>query len=107
MIRINLNTQQLINNLTGENKAWVEETEHYQETRFGNTDVFSVTIGEWSSYQFGVNLKVMIELGESFITFFFDYKGEIVDTNGNGQGSRYQPYLEKVAQELWSKFQDL
>ena len=41
-----LNTKQLIEQLTGPNKAWVTRTENTQREKYGNEDVFGVIINK-------------------------------------------------------------
>ena len=53
-----LNTKQIIEQLTGSNKAWVTRTENTQRKKYGNEDVFGVIINK-------NNDTITITLGES------------------------------------------
>ena len=108
-MHVKLNTQQLINSLTGKNKQYIEENAREQEIKYGNVDVFEAevfdsTFGVYTNPETGEQeypITVNISFGENWIEFYFDRNGNIKDTSGNGQGSRHQPYLENVAKELW------
>ena len=93
MPRIRLNTKQLINTLTGKYKNFVENIEKEQEEKYGNYDVFEVTIDE---------LAIEIQFGESWETFYFREDGTIRDTNGTYQGGRYETWFKLIAVELFN-----
>lgn len=96
------NTKDLINTLSGKNKAFVTRVAKHQEERYGNVDIFSASIEK--NYQTNEIDKVSISFGENWIEFYFDYKGRIYDTYGNGQGHKYHKSLESCAIELFQKF---
>jgi len=97
--KVKLNTQQLINSLTGKNRDFVEQIEKLQEEKYGNYDVFEVTIDE---------LMIEIQFGEMWITFYFREDGTIHETSGTGQGHIYENWLRQVAEELfWAVRQDI
>jgi len=96
---VRLNTKQLINSLSGDNKDWVEQIEKEQETKYGNYDIFSATVKE---------LMIELGFGEMWITFYFNDKGEVIETIGTGQGHKYAYKLLEVAKELfWSIRKDI
>lgn len=97
------NTQDLINALTGKNKAFITRVAKHQEERYGNVDIFSASvrpIGIYETYGYIVE----ISFGDYWIEFKFDKQGKIYDTYGNGQGHKYHKSLEQCAIELFKKF---
>jgi len=91
-----MNTQSLIANTSGKNKAFLSRVNKEQEEKYGNTDIFDCRVYDQDD--------IAIWFGDSQIRFFFDDNGEVVDTTGNGQGHRYQDSLENVAKEIRTKY---
>ena len=94
-----LNTQQLISRLTGKNKSFIKRVSNTQENKYGNVDVFSASIETVPTRQ-GDIAVVKMGFGENWIDFYFDYKGDVYETLGNGQGHKYHKSLEACAKEL-------
>lgn len=90
-----LNTQELINELSGTNKSFITRVSRTQEEKYGNVDVFQARIG--ATY-------VEMDFGENWIEFSFDHNDKVIDTYGNGQGHKYHKSLEKCAIELYKKY---
>ena len=86
-----LNTKQLINTLTGENRQFVERVEKEQEENYGNYDIFEATLSDY---------YVEIQIGEQWLTVYFDGLGNIQDTSGTAQGGRYAKELLNCCIEL-------
>jgi len=99
-----LNTQELINTLTGKNKSFIKRVAKHQEEKYGNIDVFTAIIYPVETHWYGDCRKIEMQFGENWIDFYFDYKGDIVDTYGNGQGHKYHANLEACAKELYNKY---
>ena len=91
-----LDTEGLIHNLTGKNKAFVSRVAKTQEEKYGNVDVFWCRINK--AYE------IEIGFGDYWITFYFDDYGNVNDTLGNGQGHKYHDSLESCAIELRNKY---
>ena len=89
------NTKDLINALSGKNKAFITRVAKHQEERYGNVDIFSAKV---------FNTIVSMDFGENWIEFTFNSQGKIVDTYGNGQGHKYHKSLEQCAIELFNKY---
>lgn len=90
-----LNTQELINELKGQNKSFITRVSKLQKEKYGNEDIFSAKI----------DFKcIEISFGENWIQFYFDNNGNVKDTIGNGQGHRYHKSIEKCAIELHKKY---
>lgn len=90
-----LGTQNLISNTTGKNRSFLQRVAKEQEEKYGNSNVFECTIKDQN---------IVIWFGDYHLRFFFNSKGEIIDTLGNGQGHKYQNSLKNVAKEIYSKF---
>ena len=90
-----LNTKELINKLSGKNKAFITRVAKQQEERYGNVDIFSATIQ---------NNWVEMCFGENWIDFTFNSQGKVIDTYGTGQGHKYHKSMESCATELFQKF---
>ena len=88
------NTQGLIAQLSGKDKAFVTRVSNLQEKKYGNTDIFDVFV-EYDS--------VEIWFGENHLAFYFD-GNRIMDTYGNGQGHKYHKSLESIAIALHDKY---
>lgn len=89
-----LNTQQLINELKGQNKSFITRVSNTQKEKYGNEDIFQARIG--ATY-------VDMYFGDYHIMFSF-CGNEVWDTSGNGQGHKYHKSLEKIAIELYKKY---
>ena len=96
-----MNTNELINKLTGKNKAFITRVARHQEERYGNVDIFNAIIQD-TRYKFGGKC-VSISFGDYWIDFYFDAQGNIYETYGNGQGHKYHKSLESVARELFER----
>lgn len=92
---MDLNTKQLINELSGENKSFITRVSKTQEKKYGNVDFFKARIG--MTY-------VDMYFGEKYISLSFDRDEGVLVTSGNGQGHKYHKPLEKCAIELYKKF---
>lgn len=90
-----LNTKELINKLSGKNKAFITRVAKHQEERYGNVDIFSADV---------VGNQVTMDFGENWIEFIFNSQGKVIDTLGNGQGHKYHKSLESCAIELFNKY---
>ena len=90
-----LNTKQLIDALSGKNKAFISRVAKHQEEKYGNVDIF------WASVEYHY---VEIGFGDYSITFFFDINGNVKDTLGTGQGHRYHKSLQACAEELHKRY---
>ena len=88
-----LNTKQIINTLTGENKEFVERVEKEQEEKYGNYDIFSATLDTYYAE---------IQLGDLWLSVYFEDSGAIQDTSGTAQGGRYAKELLNCCIELHS-----
>ena len=86
-----LNTKQIINTLTGDNKRFIERVEKEQEDKYGNYDIFSATLDDY---------YVEIQIGEQWLSVYFKDNGDIQDTSGTAQGGRYADELLKCCIEL-------
>ena len=96
-----LNTQQLIDTLSGKNKSFIKRVAKHQEEKYGNADIFSAIIGEKYKYSYGSEYTyIEMQFGENWIDFTFNAKGEIVDTYGIGQGHKYHKNMEECAKEF-------
>ena len=96
------NTKQLIDTLSGKNKAFIKRVAKHQEEKYGNVDIFSAsvqTIGVFQTH----GIIVEICFGDYWIKFKFDNHGKIYDTYGNGQGHKYHKSLQACAEELFKK----
>lgn len=91
-----LNTQKLIDSLTGKNKAFISRNDKIQREKYGNTDVFECWIEPEEN-------EITMDFGENRITFYFR-NGKIWDTIGNGQGHAKSKGMESCAIELASKY---
>jgi hypothetical protein len=92
-MNFHLNTELLIQNLTGKNKSFVKRVAKHQEEKYGNVDIFSASVSAD---------EVDIWFGDYGINFYFR-NGKVYDTLGNGQGHRYQPSLQECAVELHNR----
>lgn len=90
-----LNTQELINNLTGTNKTFISKVSKTQEEKYGNVDIFSCVIQDENDIE--------MCFGDYYIRFFFR-NDTVYDTIGNGQGHKYHHSLESCAAEIRSKY---
>lgn len=97
-----LHTNDLINTLTGKNKAFITRVAKHQEERYGNVDIFTASIHETANLR-GECITIMF--GDYWIEFYFDNQGKLYDTYGNGQGHKYHKSLENVARELYERGQ--
>ena len=101
------NTKQLIEALTGTNKAFIKRVSKHQEEKYGNVDIFEAVISRERDWFRGDCVKVNMMFGDYHIDFFIDdYRGCVIDTNGNGQGHRYHESLQACAMELWRKYRN-
>lgn len=98
------NTKDLINNLSGKNKAFITRVTKHQEERYGNVDVFSASVQTCLKRTYFEYTKVEMDFGENWIEFSFKPNGELCNTYGNGQGHKYHKSLESCATELFQKF---
>lgn len=98
-----LNTKELIENLTGKNKAFIKRVDKQQRERYGNKDVFGALISTHNEDTCFEETTIEMYFGENSIEFTFNTKGEIVDTYGNGQGHKYHASLEACAKELFQQ----
>ena len=90
-----LNTKQLIEQLTGSNKAWVTRTENTQREKYGNEDVFGVIINK-------NNDTITITLGESSGIFRYNQWNNKWERD---YGNLYhEEQCTKVVNELAQKF---
>ena len=90
-----LNTKQLIEQLTGSNKAWVTRTENIQRKKYGNEDVFGVIINK-------NNDTITITLGDSGGIFRRNqYNNKWERDYGN---LYHEEQCTKVVNELAQKF---
>ena len=96
-----LNTQELIDILSGKNKSFIKRVAKHQEEKYGNVDIFNASIDK--NYRTNEIDKIAISFGDYWIEFYFDYKGRIYDTYGNGQGHKYHKSLQSCAEELFRK----
>lgn len=93
-----LNTQQLIEKLSGANKSFIQRVSKRQEEKYGNKDVF------WATLDF-INNYIEIGFGENWLNFYFDSNnGKIICTTGIYQGGKYHKNLEKCAIELYDNY---
>lgn len=102
-----LNTKELIENLTGKNKAFITRVSNTQERKYGNTDVFCALINHHNVGTYFESTTIEMQFGENSIEFTFNTKGEVVSTYGNGQGHKYHASLEACAKELFQKRKEL
>ena len=102
-----LNTKELIENLTGKNKAFIKRVDKQQRERYGNEDVFDALLSTHNKGTYFENTTIEMQFGENSIEFTFNTKGEIVNTYGNGQGHKYHKSLEACAKELFQKREEL
>jgi len=98
-----LNTKDLIENLTGKNKAFIKRVDKQQRERYGNVDIFCALISTHNEDTYFEETTIEMQFGENFIEFTFNTKGEIVNTYGNGQGHKYHKSLEACAKELFQQ----
>lgn len=98
-----LNTQQLISRLTGKNKSFIKRVAKHQEEKYGNVDVFNAIIYPVEHHWYGECHKIQMQFGENWIDFNLNFKGDVIDTYGNGQGHKYHKSLEACAKELFLK----
>lgn len=98
------NTQDLINNLSGKNKAFITRVAKHQEERYGNVDIFSASVQTFAKGTYFEYIKVVMDFGENWIEFMFRPNGDLYNTYGNGQGHKYHKSLESCAIELFQKF---
>lgn len=87
------NTKEMINALTGRNKAFISRVDKHQREKYGNNDIFDAWVDDG---------EVEIQFGDYSITFFMR-DGVVFDTLGNGQGHKYHKSLEGCAVELYNK----
>ena len=99
-----LNTQQLIETLTGKNKSFIKRVAKHQEEKYGNVDVFNAIIYPVEHHWYGECHRIQMQFGENWIDFNLNFKGDVIDTYGNGQGHKYHKSLEECAKELFNKF---
>ena len=92
-----LNTNQLIETLTGKNKSFIKRVSKQQEEKYGNIDIFDVTIRDIDDIE--------IYFGENWIRFFFR-NDKVFDTIGIGQGHRYHQSIQACAEELHDHFKE-
>ena len=92
-----LNTNQLIETLTGKNKSFVKRVSKHQEEKYGNIDIFDATIRDINDIE--------IYFGENGIRFFFR-DDKVFDTIGIGQGHRYHQSIQACAEELHNYFKE-
>lgn len=90
-----LNTRELINNLSGQNKTFISKVAKTQEEKYGNVDIFDCVIHDEDDIE--------IQFGDYYIRFFFR-NGQVYDTIGNGQGHKYHHSIEKVAVEIRERY---
>lgn len=102
-----LNTQDLKDNLTGKNKAFITRVSNRQEKRYGNVDIFSALINHHNAGTSFETTTIEIQFGENWIEFTFDIKGKLIDTYGNGQGHKYHASIQACAEELFQKHDQL
>ena len=89
-----LNTKELIASLTGKNKGFITRVAKHQEEKYGNIDIFDAIID---------GNHVQIGFGDYTISYYIE-NNKIIDTLGNGQGSKYAKSLDACALELYKKF---
>lgn len=92
------NTKDLINTLSGKNKAFITRVAKHQEERYGNVDIFSACVKQTNAN------VVEIDFGDYWIDFTFNSQGKVIDTYGTGQGHKYHKSLEQCAIELFNKY---
>ena len=90
-----LNTNQLIETLTGKNKSFIKRVSKQQEEKYGNIDIFDAIIRDVDDIE--------ISFGENWIRFFFR-NDKVCDTIGIGQGHRYHQSIQACAEELHNQF---
>lgn len=90
-----MDTKDLINNLSGKNKAFITRVSKQQEERYGNVDIFNATIQ---------NNFVEMCFGDYWIDFTFNSQGKVIVCYGTGQGHKYHKSLESCAIELFNKY---
>ena len=91
-----LNTQKLIETLSGKNKTFITRVAKQQYEKYRNKDVFSAYIDTYYN-------SIELCFGENSIEFYFR-NGEIYNTLGIGQGHKYHKNLESCAKELYKKY---
>lgn len=91
-----LNTNALIDYLSGKNKSFISRVAKQQKIKYGDVDIFDATIRDADDIE--------IYFGDYSIRFFFR-NDKVVATLGNGQGHRYHQSLQSCAEELHNKFQ--
>lgn len=91
-----LETQKLLEDLTGKNKTFITRVAKHQYEKYHNKNVFSAYIDtNYNSIEFC--------FGENSIEFYFR-NGEIYNTLGIGQGHKYHKSLASCAKELYKKY---
>ena len=93
-------TKELINALTGKNKAFITRVANHQEKKYGNTDLFSAYV--LKDNMNGLRDVVTITFGDYWLDFYFR-NGKIFETYGTGQGHKYHKSLEQCAIELYER----
>lgn len=87
-----LNTNELIELLSGKNQKFISRVAKEQEEKYSNVDIFQAYL----NFKYDT---VEMCFGDYSITFYFR-EDKVVDTLGNGQGHKYHKNLEECALEL-------
>ena len=95
-----LNTKELIENLTGKNKAFIKRVDKQQRERYGNEDVFDALLSTHNKGTYFESTTIDMHFGENHIEFTFNTKGEVVNTYGNGQGHKRLTNLTAVKRHV-------
>lgn len=85
-------TERVLKLVSGKNATFVKRVAKQQYERYGNHDIFDVSVRDGS---------VTVSIGENWITFWFREDGTVRDTIGYGQGSRYHKQMEDIAREVF------
>ena len=91
------NTQDLINTLSGKNKAFITRIAKRQEQKYGNIDIFSACVLKSNASRLEI---ITMSFEDYWIDFYF-LDGKIKETYDNGQGHKYCKNLEECAKELY------
>lgn len=102
-----LNTQELIDTLSGKNKGFITRVSRKQLEKYGNEDVFGAIIYDKHVNDYFGKIKIEMQFGDYWIEFTFDDNGKVIDTYGNGQGHKYHKSLQSCAEELFRKVNQL
>ena len=84
-------TERVLQLVSGKNAAFVKRVAKQQLEKYGNHDIFDVSVRDGS---------VTVSIGENWITFWFKEDGTVRDTIGYGQGCKYHKQMEAIAAEV-------